>query len=133
MTRQPLEIAIAALTEISKQTERVSGYGYFLGGDPRDFFPDSESCTPEEIKAHAEAVHKWNLNEANGVTNEDLPCKSGPMVINDTVVWATASDFGIGGYDATLPTHAAMIARQALKDINMDRPSNENSYSRQST
>lgn len=41
----------------------TSGYGFFPGGDPRDFSPDTESCTDEEINAHAEECGRWERGE----------------------------------------------------------------------
>lgn len=38
-------------------------YGNFMGGDPRDFVPDEEVCTPEEITAWAAACEEWNRGE----------------------------------------------------------------------
>lgn len=38
-------------------------YGYYMGGDPRDFTPDPDCCTAEEIKAHAVACAAANANE----------------------------------------------------------------------
>lgn len=38
-------------------------YGYFHGGDPRDFHPDPECCTPEEIAAHKAACEAWDRGE----------------------------------------------------------------------
>ncbi len=38
-------------------------YGYFNGGDPRDFSPDEECCTPEELAAHKAACEAWNRGE----------------------------------------------------------------------
>lgn len=35
-------------------------YGYFLGGDPRNFTPDVECCTPEELAAHKAACEAWD-------------------------------------------------------------------------
>lgn len=31
------------------------GYGFFHVDDPRDFFPDEEDCSPEELQAHQAA------------------------------------------------------------------------------
>lgn len=36
-----------------------SGYGYFPGGDPRDFTCDPESCSDEEMQSHREACAAW--------------------------------------------------------------------------
>lgn len=66
------------------------GYGYFCGGYPRDFLPDYESCTPEEIENHRKACEEANRSEAAAT----LACPSG---------WAgnvhiLCAPFGIGGY-----------------------------------
>ena len=48
----------------------VTGYGFYPGGDPRDFWPDGESCTPQELAAHKEACKQWDQgkqpNDAHG-------------------------------------------------------------------
>jgi hypothetical protein len=38
-------------------------YGGFHLDDPRDFFPDKEVCSPEEIAAHREACEKAERGE----------------------------------------------------------------------
>lgn len=38
-------------------------YGHYLGGDPRNFFPDEESCSPEEIGRHKTACAAWERGE----------------------------------------------------------------------
>lgn len=38
-------------------------YGYFPGGDPRDFCPDPECCTPEELERHRLACEQWERGE----------------------------------------------------------------------
>jgi len=35
-------------------------YGFFPGGDPRKFYPDTESCTEEEIKLYREHCALWD-------------------------------------------------------------------------
>lgn len=40
-----------------------SSYGYFYGGDPRDFRPDHECSTEDERKRHAEDCAKWNAGD----------------------------------------------------------------------
>lgn len=54
---------IAARTYLREQQQANQGYGYFLGGDPRDFTPDGEVCTPEEIAAHRAACEAWERGE----------------------------------------------------------------------
>lgn len=75
-------------------------YGFFHGGDPNDFYPDHESCTPEEIEAHAQAV-------ASYVEGEDLP---GDRHVLPGIIVTTAR-FGIGTYVVRDPTLHA-LARQ---------------------
>ncbi len=41
----------------------VTGYGFFLGGDPREFTPDEESCRPDEIAAHKAACARWDAGQ----------------------------------------------------------------------
>lgn len=38
-------------------------YGFFPGGDPRDFTPDPDCCTKEEIERWREACAAWNRGE----------------------------------------------------------------------
>jgi hypothetical protein len=38
-------------------------YGYFPGGDPRDFTPDFEVCSPEEIANWRRDCEAWNRGE----------------------------------------------------------------------
>lgn len=44
------------------------GYGYFPGGDPRDFCPDPEACNAEELANHK---HACELMETGKVTHVD--------------------------------------------------------------
>jgi hypothetical protein len=49
-------------------SQREQVYGFFPGGDPRDFTPDTESCTPEEIarwKADCELVERGEPIDAS--------------------------------------------------------------------
>lgn len=39
------------------------GYGFFPGGDPRDFTPDYEMCSAEEIEAWKRDCEAWNKGE----------------------------------------------------------------------
>ena len=48
-------------------------YGFFHGGDPREFHPDAECTTPEEWAAHKEACRKADELESA----RDLECPSG--------------------------------------------------------
>lgn len=80
------------------------GYGFFPGGDPRRFQPDSEN-TPEQLAAHEAAVKRWNEAEAKG---EPLPpaekgsCNPVVLERDGEVVGGAivcGSAFGLGGYE----------------------------------
>lgn len=62
-------------------------YGHYMGGDPRDFTPDLESCTAEEIRAHAEAC-------AAGAPYEAQPHRH-VLASTDTGILTFRSDTGI--------------------------------------
>ena len=72
------------------------GYGFFPGGDPRCFSPDSEESgtTPEEHAAWVAACKRWDEAERAGLKlpAEDGSCLPGPGVI------VTRARFGLGGY-----------------------------------
>lgn len=44
---------------MNEETYIERTYGPFRGGDPRDFEPDVELCTAEEIKAWGAACAEW--------------------------------------------------------------------------
>lgn len=39
------------------------GYGFYRPENPHDFFPDGESCRPEEIAAHQAAKDAWDAKQ----------------------------------------------------------------------
>lgn len=53
-----------ALPILREAAQPYNGYGSFLGGDPRNFFPDSDSTTEAELARHKEDCEKWNRAEA---------------------------------------------------------------------
>lgn len=69
-------------------------YGYFTGGDPRDFHPDYEDSTPEEIANWKRACEEANRIEAS----RNLPCPSGWIVDEKRKLIAHVlnAPFGIG-------------------------------------
>lgn len=83
-------------------------YGFFHLDDPRDFIPDEECSTPEEIAAHKEACEKAERGEDWGPRSEEHGpwTKPGePMVIGerpDGEGWRGACSavrsFGLGTY-----------------------------------
>jgi len=72
--------------------QQESTYGYFCGGDPRDFHPDHECCTPEEIQRHKEACEDAERLESS----RDLPCPSGWIRTPDGCAHILRAPFGIG-------------------------------------
>lgn len=81
-------------------------YGPFPGGDPRQFKPDPEACTPEEIEAHRLACIEWDKGEG-----EDR----GPScaTFGDASAW-TRTGYGCGtytwGHDVVPTIDAALAA-----------------------
>ena len=83
---------------------RETIYGFFHGGDPREFRPDRECCSPKEIEAHQKACELFDAAEAAGVPLPDLECESGYQTLSDgSVVHVLKSSFGIGTYEMDMP------------------------------
>lgn len=76
-----------------------SGYGFFHGGDPRDFHPDSDS-TPKERENHRKACALWDEAEARGETPEPEKCPSGWEYDADgkPIMHVLRAPYGIGVY-----------------------------------
>jgi hypothetical protein len=51
---------IGACRYFDEDGQEQMGYGFASPENPHDFFPDPESCTPEEIAAHAKAKADWD-------------------------------------------------------------------------
>lgn len=76
------------------------GYGFYIGGDPRKFHPDSEDCSAEEMANHAAACLLWNDMEANGETPTPEKCPSGFRTAKDGMVFhVLKAPYGIGTYE----------------------------------
>lgn len=75
--------------------QKQHGYGFFPGGDPRDFTPDPECCSKKEIEAWKEACASWDRGEK-------VVCEGSHRWITDkdgnVIGTATVSSFGIGVY-----------------------------------
>jgi len=70
------------------ETYTDSTYGPFAGGDPRNFEPDEECCTPEEIAAWKSACAEW---DAGFGTDRGPGCQT----FGDGSI-VTGAGFGIG-------------------------------------
>lgn len=71
---------------------RESYYGYFNGGDPRDFHPDAEDCTPEELANHKKACEEAEATEAG----RNIPNPSGWIKYEGGMIHVLNAPFGIG-------------------------------------
>jgi len=76
---------------MAKHTETV--YGFFCGGDPRNFHPDYQDCTPTEVENHKRARALWDEAEARGETPTPEACPSGWITPDVHVLCAP---YGIG-------------------------------------
>ena len=65
------------ITDAAEIIESDSSYGFFHGGDPRNFHPDSEGVTDTERENHRKACQLWNEAEARGETPTPEECPSG--------------------------------------------------------
>lgn len=71
----------------------IMGYGFFPGGDPRRFSPDSEN-RPEELAAHAAACALWD----RGMPSDEW--HSGRIVdFPGGAAIVCGHRFGVGGYE----------------------------------
>ena len=109
ITEAKLSKTVAALKEIAQETDMQ--YGFYNGGDPRNFSPDGEN-TPEEIAAHKEACAKWTEAENAAKPSPDAPCPSGWITPN---IHVTCAPFGPGVY--SFPSDAAQRAITVLHEI----------------
>jgi len=71
-----------------KLTVKGHGYGFFPGGDPRLFSPDSDS-TPEELENHRSACEAWG----SGQQSSHPDCYHGSNYV------LTSCQFGLGSYE----------------------------------
>jgi hypothetical protein len=55
-----------------RHTHEESGYGFFCGGDPRDFCPDGECSTDAEREKHKADCAAWDRGE-NPNVNANAP------------------------------------------------------------
>jgi hypothetical protein len=87
--------ALRRIADRLRERSGVVGYGYFPGGDPRDFTPDPECCTGEELARHE---HVCQLIEEGKVAAVDGRHHF-PIELNGKVVGhVTHAAFGMGTY-----------------------------------
>lgn len=110
-----LRIALPILAEAARPD---TTYGYYPGGDPRDFVPDEECCTPEELARHREACEAWARGETPDPGGPHVPLDQPTSVEPSAAVvgpggrgWKTVAHYGLGTY--TIQDDTAVDAWQA--------------------
>lgn len=80
-----------ALLDRARDEAAFQSYGYFAGGDPRDFRPDPECSTDEERAAHKAACEAWSRGDA-----VECPPSCTTTVDGDTITHTTRAGYGLG-------------------------------------
>jgi hypothetical protein len=68
-----------ALPYLEQAAEPTQGYGYPISPDPRDFHPDEECCTPEEIANWKAACEAWERGDCKPVPPAHIPLSQASM------------------------------------------------------
>ncbi len=63
LTREQIVDALDFAKQYLRENANVGGYGFYRPANPHDFFPDHESCSPEEIANHKAACEAWDRGE----------------------------------------------------------------------
>ncbi len=95
-------------------------YGFFTGGDPRNFHPDGESCTQDELKNHKAACDLWNEMEAEGKEPTPEECPSGWTQLNGAKVHVLRAPYGIGMQSYFEPQFFEKMDADTQKKIKRD-------------
>ena len=69
-------------------------YGFFPGDDPRNFTPDAEVCTPEEITAWKDDCEAWDRGERIPVP----PACQERKLSDGTTIHVIVCRYGLGVY-----------------------------------
>jgi hypothetical protein len=80
-------------------------YGGFPGGDPRDFSPDPECCTADELERHRIACHEWEEGRGVDIGGPHIALDAHPDIEPDCIVryadgsgHMTVNAYGLGVY-----------------------------------
>lgn len=93
--------ALRRIADRLRQEGVTIGYGYFPGGDPRNFTPDAECCTETELKNYERAVElleNGKIDEASGQHHWPIFNDKGERIGH-----TTAAPFGMGTYNMIEP------------------------------
>lgn len=92
---------LRAFAEHIRSVGESTGYGYFPGGDPREFCPDPECSTEEERANHKRACELFENGKVDTVDgNHHWPIMNKE---GEPIGWTTQSPFGLGTYSTTDP------------------------------
>lgn len=105
------EAALRGVMPLIDEFGDTQAYGPFPGGDPRNFVPDDEDCSPQEIAAWKAACAEWDAG--NG---EDRGPSCATM--GDGSAWS-GTGFGMGVYTWPTPPEVR-AAREALGEPDAD-------------
>lgn len=93
-----VQVATAARSALGKYAHDT-GYGFFIGGDPRRFSPDEESSTPEEVAAWKAACAEAEADEKA----RDLASPCGLEIVEhegrNVPAFVDRAPFGLGTYE----------------------------------
>ena len=107
------------VVEMLTDLGEMHGYGVMRPEDPRDFTPDAEECTPEEIANHRAAVEAVERGEPV----PDQPFTPDAVTyVNGEAVHMCGGPWGIGSYVVRDPVvleirDAVLAARPALSAL----------------
>jgi hypothetical protein len=97
--------ALRGIAERIRQQAEFTSYGYPCVDDPREFTPDADVCSEEEIAAHAAACDAWNAGDKVARPPTHVPFEGGHI---------TQAPWGIGV--STLVDDELMKLAQDLDD-----------------
>ena len=96
--------ALRAIADRIRGYAEQPTYGAFPGGDPREFCPDEECCTAEEMERYTADCAAWERGEGVDRGGPHLPLGAPSDVAPDVVVsgpeggWQTVHYYGLGTY-----------------------------------
>lgn len=116
-TTELIALLQRCLPMLEREAEPDHGYGYFRPENPHDFSPDAESCTEEEIVAHAAACAAWDAGTYEAPRgSERLSDEDGKKLVH-----ILRAPWGIGSYTVRNPEAEALAndVRAALGLANL--------------
>ena len=104
----------AIIPELEKIAEPQRVYGFFQGGDPRDFSPDAEASSEAERAAHKAACGAFTADKPLPGCCEHVKDDKGKMVM---ILTKAPFGLGINNYQDEDAARFLVMARAALEEI----------------